>query len=302
MFLSVQFHQCAEEGGVAVAESEEPVVPAAATDEGPAPSYPLAAEAQSHDPTTLPPPHLAQFYPPHYAHSRPPGPEGVAMLAASSGMEPFLPPPPPPLGNPYASPPHWMCPYPPYLQTPSVGVEQSPARYYQERPPNPMPGTTFSTYGATPNNRPAANFGASFDGQEHAVDGGAKLGFGPLQSTQEVTGVFSPPGVTGSSMQVHPPSSPPIDPSVSIQPALLSAGHLKYVAGTTPATATTTTAAAMAGFGASPLTTQVDVMTGGKGAKVSGAEKEEKQGVGEGTKDGGESMSSLPMSVPEGTR
>lgn len=289
----MQFQQCADEGGV-VTESEEPVVPATGAEEGPAPPHPLAAEVQSHDPTAIP----APVYPPHYAHSRPP--EGVAMPAAGSGApEPFLPPPPPPLGNPYASPPRWMYPYPQYLQTPSVGVEQSPSRYYQERPPNPMPGSTFSTFGATPYNRPAANLGASFDGQQHGGDGAAKFGFGPLQSTQEVTGVFSPSGVTGSSMQVHPPSSPPIDPSVSIQPTPLSASHLQYDAGTVPVTTTTATSGGMAGIGASPLTTQVDTMVGG--GDKGGAEKK-KQGVGEGAKDGEESMSSLPMSVPEGTR
>jgi hypothetical protein len=281
-----------------VAESEEPVIPASGADEVPAPSQlapptvPTAAAAAAtagvhpHDPSVTVPPHLAQFY----AHSRP---EGVAMPA-----EPFLPPPPPPLSNPYASPQRWMYPLPPYLQTPTIGAEPTPSRFYQDRPPNPAPGTGFSTFGVSPYGKPNIGFGASFDGQQGSSQLGPteSMGFAPLQSTQVMKesglGVFSPSGVTGSSMQVHPPSSPPIDPSTSIHPSTLSASHL----GTVPVTSAGS--GGVAGFTGG----QVAPSVGGGGAKVSTAETKGGQGKGERTKDGGESMSSLPMSVPEGTR
>lgn len=230
------------------------------------------------------PPHLAQFYPPFYAHSRPPG---IGEGAMPTAMESFLPPPPPPA---YASPQRWL--YPPYLQTPSMGAEQStPSRYYEERPPNPAPGPGFvpSTLGFPPvNPYNKLGFGASLDGQGFSQFRASDPGFGPMQSTQEAKdGVFSPSGV---SMQVHPPSSPPIDPSTSIQPTTLSASHLGYVP-------TSTGSVGVAGLGASHVS-QVDTMIGGGGAKVSGTGETKE----EGTKDGEESMSSLPMSVPEGIR
>lgn len=317
-------------------ESEEPVIPANdTTGEGPSSLQQQAPDAEALPPLGLftadpgaarpppagfagprgglfadepvPPPHPAQFYPPSlYAHSRQPLFSSEGAMPASPSMEPFLPPPPPPVNNPYASPPKWMY----QQQTPSLGMDQSPSRFYQQqRPPNPVPGPAFMG----PNSMPGPsfmapnpvsgpvfmgpygpycmpgrmNFNASFDGQGGMPQFAANSSFGAMPNAQAAKELLSPSGVTGSSMQVHAPSSPPpIDMSGSIQPSTLSASHLGNPA---------TSAAVHVEGAAGGHRTQVDTMVGGEGAVG-------KMDEAEGRKDGGESMSSLPMSVPEGTR
>ena len=276
-------------------ESEDPVVPAndtitesqqaqsAQLESGGACSFPSDVNAAF-------PPHLAHFYPPP-SHVQPrPADDDGAMPTAES----FLPPPPPPLGNTYASPKHWHpqfmghpasfhhypSPYssvqgmPPYLgQTP---------QQFQERPPNPIPGEKsmpfphpYGDQGAYPFQYAHVGLGTSFDGQGFPT---------PFRAGKEF-GLLSPSGVTGSSMQVHAPSSPSAAPSVSV-PNSVGAGN-------------SSSAPAAPVNPPTPNESHVTQVQGVNRSATEGA-AERKNGGGEETKGEVESVSSMPMSAMPG--
>lgn len=278
-----------------MAESEEPVIPANDTinESQQADSAQLESGGACGFPTdinTAFPPHLAHFYPPLHMQSR--SADDGAMPTAES----FLPPPPPPLGNAYTSPKHWHpqfmghpasfhhfpSPYssnqgvPPYLG-------QSPQQF-QDRPPNPMPGGEKAMPFAHPYGHqggypfPYAHMtglGTSFDGQ-----GFLPTSFRAAQPGKEF-GLLSPSGVTGSSMQVHAPSSPSAAPSVSV-PNSVGAGN--------------SSSAPVAPI--NPPTLNASHVTRVQGASESAAER--KNGGREETKTEAESVSSMPMSAMPG--
>lgn len=284
----------------------------------------------SADPNTAYPPHLSHFYPPLFAQPRP-GPDEGVPPASPTAMS-FLPPPPPPVGNPYTPPRTWHPqPFPPPptgyphhhsiypspfcnpLQMPSLGMEPSPGFQREERPsfvPQPTFGSSFMqpfNQGGYPYYQPTpAGYMrlGSFDGPGLPHFGAVPNLSGPRGGKEgEGLGLVSPSGVTGSSLQVHAPSSPPSDPSVSMQPTNNVTETQKNNESTVPASVLVTSSSGTV----VEVAAASDKHVGGAGSRVKSGEVARKkettsggQGTGEEDKDGAESMSSLPMSVPEG--
>lgn len=130
------------------------------------------------------------------------------------------------------------------------------------------------------------SFGASFDGaQFSSVPGQLNMHGGA--GNKEVS------EVTGSSLQVHPPSSPP---SVGVQTVSTKASGSSKTGLSAPIFVTGTT------IQATTANQEGAVGGGGAGGAKDSSEAQNQELGGREAMEGAESMSSLPMSVPEGTR
>lgn len=294
------------------------------------------------------PPPLSQYYPsPFYPQpqSRPSTNEGGRP--SSPVPMTYLPPPPPPLGNTYASPGYWhsqpgqqlyQSPFYSNQQTPNLaGLEGSPFGFQHEgfqhersssisqQMPGAGPGYVHPG-GVYPYQMPSfttqGNLGASIDGQRLPYYRSIPTHLGMQAPSGNKEGdLLSPSGVTASSMQVNPPSSPPSAPSVNMQPTTEATGSENQQGSTTntnnnntssvlpsqPAGGSTVAAASGESQQDNPVAAGnvATAATAVIGSAVKSKEAARKEGVATGETGGEEgrededSMSSLPMSLPD---
>lgn len=231
-----------------------------------------------------------------------------------------------------------MYPSPYFPGTSSLGVESSPLRFRHDMsapsmprpPPMPMPGATpyaqpffgneFYPYLQQQQQEQQyptgpVSLGTSFDGQGGVSQARAVPNHLDLQASprgkQEGFGLLSPSAVTGSSMQVHAPSSPPsVDiPSMGMQAAATNLRAGQQNSHNDPGKTHHPPPVPAASVLITSSTGTVLEVTGGPGQQGTamgggGARKEAGSGGGGGElgNDEGNSMSSLPMSVPEDLR
>lgn len=213
----------------------------------------------------------------------------------------------PPPGAYHQQQPIYFSPYyynPSQMSAMNPGVETSPSKFQQDE----AGSFTQPTFGSLsvpfaplqhqglfsqPFSAPTGmSFGTSFDGGQFSSVPGQFTMRGT--GNREESGVGSPSGVTGSSMQVHAPTSPP---SVSMQP--VSTGTSGKTEPLAPLLVTSSTGTTVEVTTATGLDKGV---VGGATGGVKDSSGVKKESGGKETVEGAESMSSLPMSIPEATR
>ena len=324
-FLQLREHQ-EEEGGDKMPESEEPVSSAAAAqgEEGtparhrpPPPSMPSAVSFQvEHTDTNQEAGSSHPWGHPHiYASASSKVGDSEVPGAASAS---FLPPPPPPVSGQFASPGYIggdnlssLFNSPPRGLS-SSGMRSSQNQFQFEPSPPMLPGIIptvgyrYPPYGWPMAGRPpwfypspVMDSGSGFDPRRQFNNRPSHLGFQPMSQTGRGPGfgtMGSPSGVTACSLQVNAPSSPTSVPSGGMQQGSENASNDNQEPGesalpSAPGAALTGAATAAAATGASGASVGGAVAGGGESEKKAKARQPENADV--------DSMSSLPLSIPD---